>query len=312
MGIRFAIVGANSQIAKNTAYYLSKNKNYDLFLFSRDPQKTKEIMTNFNVNALCFDYNCFFEHSYDVILNCVGINSFINETCASVFETSEEFDQMCLTYLKNNPDTKYIFLSSGAVYGEQLPANNHPTLNMGISKMSIGEYYAYSKASAEIKHRALNMYNIIDLRVFSYFSRIIPLNYKYLLVDIINAILKNEVMVTNSIDIYRDYISPIDFVEIIAKVVAHDKPLNKAFDIYSRSPVSKFELLNSFKDRYGLKYSVETANPISATGVKKEYFSTSRELEMIGYSPSMTSLETLIQESDALLKKINKDGNLER
>ena len=40
----------------------------------------------------------------------------------------------------------------------------------------------------------------------------------------------------------------------------------------------------------------------TATGVKRDYFSTNRRAATIGYEPTHTSLRTLLKEIDALLE----------
>ena len=100
----------------------------------------------------------------------------------------------------------------------------------------------------------------------------------------------------------RDYIAPRDMASLLVATL-DAPPRNDVFDLYSAAPVSKFEALEEFSVRYGLKYDVlETPATLTATGLKPNHYSTNRRAASVGYEPSLTSLETLTEEIDALLE----------
>ena len=54
-----------------------------------------------------------------MIINFVGIGdpTKVQKLGNAIFNITEKYDNMALDYIKKNTKTKYIFLSSGAVYG---------------------------------------------------------------------------------------------------------------------------------------------------------------------------------------------------
>ena len=78
--------------------------------------------------------------------------------------------------------------------------------------------------------------------------------------------------------------------------------INDVFDVYSLKPVTKFEILDYFTVQYGLKYIVKNnVNILTATGIKEHYYSNNKKAQEIGYIPQFTSMDSIIQESRAIL-----------
>jgi nucleoside-diphosphate-sugar epimerase len=94
----------------------------------------------------------------------------------------------------------------------------------------------------EAKHRSLNSYRIVDLRVFGFFSAFIDLNSKYLLTDIIKHIKTGEIRHTSADNIVRDYVHPEDCLQLI-KLCLRENVINNVYDVYSLKPAAKFEIL---------------------------------------------------------------------
>jgi hypothetical protein len=82
-------------------------------------------------------------------------------------------------------------------------------------------------------------------------------------------------------------------------------PINAVFDQYSRAPVGKFELLELFKQEFGLDYHVVDTPPGSLPrGSKPIYCSNNYAAERIGFAPKYTSAETVISETELMLSTI--------
>jgi len=109
--------------------------------------------------------------------------------------------------------------------------------------------------------------------------------------------IKNKEVFETSVDnIIRDFITPPDFYCLIQAIIDF-KPTNIALDCYTKSPVSKFDLLNELKSGFGLEYEVEEdINIVNATGIKSNYYSLNKAAKSISYNPKNTSLEGIIQE----------------
>ncbi len=312
--VKVIILGANSHIAKGLIYNFSRNNDNILYLYTTNKNKTKQFINTLDVKnqILIKDYDSSFPQNTDLLINCIGPGTpkSMQGHYEKWFFLLEKFDNLCLKYLEQNPKTLYIHFSSGAVYGTLKNAANKSTVNdFPVNDLQWQRFYGLSKLYSEGKHRALPNYNIVDLRVFAYFSRFIDITDDYFLPNIIMAIKKNETLNITADDIVRDFISPEDLFNLILTCLkyAKNKTLNLPLDIRSKKPISKKQILNFFVKNYGLKYKVSKSSKMTNSGgVKNNYFSKYKEpFEKIGFNPMYTSLETLKKETLALLFKNN-------
>jgi nucleoside-diphosphate-sugar epimerase len=304
--MKIAILGATSQIAKDLILSFSRYKDYDFFLFGRNINLLEKWINRENLNNKysAQEYSCFNNSRYDIIINFVGIGDPVKaqKMGNDIFKITEQYDGMALDYVKDHKKTKYIFLSSGAVYGGnyQEPVNENTVAMIDINNLDSTDWYTISKLYAEAKHRSLSELSIVDVRVFNYFSHTQDMSARFLITDIVRAIKNKEVFETSADDIVRDFITPPDFYSLIQAIIDF-KPINTALDCYTKSPVSKFDLLNGLKNKFGLEYQVErSVDIINATGVKFNYYSENKIAKDIGYNPGSTSLESIIREINFL------------
>ena len=101
-----------------------------------------------------------------------------------------DFDSLALRYVKAHPSTRYLFLSSGAAYGSDFrqPATDQTRAGFDINHLQVHDWYGAAKFHAECRHRALADLAMVDLRVFSYFSRSQDLSSRFLISDMLRAI----------------------------------------------------------------------------------------------------------------------------
>lgn len=303
---KIAILGATSHIAKGLIYNYNKKGTNELFLFGRSKDRLREFLKSIECekNFHLKDFEEVNKERYDVIINCIGISSASNfkERVSSYFRLTEQFDNLVLDYLNDHPDTLYINFSSGAAYGTDfsVPADESTFSRWDINHLSEADYYGIAKLNSEAKHRALKDMNIVDLRVFGYFSRFIDLNSLFLLTELILCTKECKEFVTGSDNIVRDYVHPKDLFELLDKCIERHR-LNDIFDVYSLKPISKFEILDFFQKEYGLEYIINNgfASP-STTGSKNNYYSISKRARGIGYTPQFTSLDSIVQEMKAM------------
>lgn len=170
-----------------------------------------------------------------------------------------------------------------------------------VNHIATEDYYAIARLNAEAKHRAFNGLRIIDLRIFSYFSRFADLTDGYFITEVIDCVLKKRVLVTDNVNIIRDYIHPEDLFSIIRKCMDAGK-INVAFDVTSAKPVEKSEILDYFSSVYGLRYEISRSlNHVSPTGLKNIYCSNYNNAACIGYKPTFSSMDAIKQESKYIL-----------
>ena len=305
--MRIAILGATSQIAQDLILSFSKNQHYDFSLFGRNIELLEKWINSENLSDKyqIQEYSEFVNHQkYDVIINFVGIGdpAKAQKMGSDIFKVTEQYDDMALEYLKQHRKTKYIFLSSGAVYGGDYkdPVKKDTLATININNLATTDWYAIAKLYAEARHRSLPDLSIVDIRVFNYFSHTQNINARFLITDIVRALKNGEVFKTSPDNVIRDFITPPDFYNLIQAIIDY-KPLNTALDCYTKSPVEKFNLLSEIESKFGLNYEVdENLNVVNATGAKFNYYSENKIAKDIGYNPGSTSLESIIREINFL------------
>lgn len=171
---------------------------------------------------------------------------------------------------------------------------------MNINNLDGTDWYRISKLYAESKHRSLAGLSIIDVRVFNYFSHSQDMRARFLITDMVRSIKNKEIFKTSEDNIVRDFMTPPDFYNLIQAVI-ESKPMNMALDCYTKSPISKFELLSKLKDSFGLIYEIDRSlDIVNSTGFKANYYSINKVAESIGYRAKNTSLEGIFKEISLL------------
>ena len=298
-------MGATSAIAKDLI--LSFSDEHKLELYSRRISDVTTWMLENNLHN--FTSQSYTEFKYtrdlDVIINFVGAGSpeKVIKLGEQIFEITEHYDRMALDYIDKHHECKYIFISSGAVFGDNFgtPADIDKQSSFPLNDLQPKHYYGYAKAMAEVRHRITNR-NIFDLRLFNYFSPMVNINYRFMITDMIRSIKDKSVYKVDRTPIVRDYVGPLDFYQMINVMLTKDK-MNTAIDIYSRQPISKDSLLTAMAQRYKLEYET-TGVPVGlpATGVKEKYYTVNTAAYAIGYRPTLSSLENIFLAVDKILK----------
>lgn len=305
---RIAILGATGHIARGLIYGFCMSGQHQLFLFVRSAERMGEFLKtiHYNGDISVRGFDEFRNIEYDVIINCVGVGNPVKlkEMGGSIIRLTETYDNLVLDYLEAHPNTLYIYFSSGAVYGTdfRVPADETTRAEIDINHISSGDYYRIAKMNSEAKHRAATGLNIVDLRIFGYFSRFIDLKSEFFMSEIVSCVKYGKDFVTTPINMTRDYVYLQDLLSLIEKCIDVHQ-LNDVFDVYSKEPVTKFEILDYFYKHFRLKYIViDDINIASVTGSKNEYCSNNRSAQKIGYIPDSTSLDCIIRESAEILK----------
>ncbi len=305
--MRIAILGATSQIAKDLVLSFASHSNYDLVLYARRPEAVRQWMADVGLDGRypIADFAAFSmgEH-FDVIMNFVGVGNPAQAAVmgASIFDVTLQYDELALGYLRQYPDCRYIFLSSGAAYGASFdaPVDSNTKAMVPINNLQPQDWYGVAKLHAECRHRSLAPLPIVDIRVFNYFSRTQDLDARFLITDILRAIRDKTVLKTSSDNIVRDFIHPSDFYQLVAAIL-NAPPINAAVDAYSKAPIDKARLLVAMQENFGLRYElVQTGVGVNATGWKANYYSLNHAVQHFGYTPSLTSLEGVLLESAVL------------
>jgi nucleoside-diphosphate-sugar epimerase len=308
-----AIFGATSHIAKGLIHNFLRSGGFRLDLYTGSPDSGRQFLDSLHRSPIksCViheGYADLLENSHDVIINCAGVGTLkkLNGNYAAYFTVTEKFDNLAIQYLcETNPEALYISFSSGAVYGRNhaAPVDEDSANPFKVNQILPEDYYAIARLNAESKHRAFSSLRIIDLRVFSYFSRFIDLTEGYFISEVVSSILKSEIFVTDPVDMVRDYVHPDDLFGMILKCLQAGK-INAAFDAVSAKPVTKMEVLDSFSSEFGLQFKItQSPSPPSATGPKPIYCSNYNAAARIGHRPKFRSMDALIDEAGHILSK---------
>jgi nucleoside-diphosphate-sugar epimerase len=286
-----AILGATSQIARDFVAQFRARCDAELHLFGRD--------------AASRPYAHFGQDRYAAIINFVGVGdpTRAREMGAEIFSMTREFDLLVLDYLRRHPDARYIFLSSGAVYGHGFVegVTLDSVAQVPVNALQLQDYYGAAKLYAEALHRS-RPESIFDLRVFNYISRSMNLGARFLIADMINAVRGGSVFKTTDRPLMRDFLHPADFCQLVECCLATLPGTNMALDCYSQAPISKAELIALMAGDFGMKAEVsETADVVNATGAKPNYFSRNHRAATLGYTPAYSSHSAIREEVAAIL-----------
>ena len=308
--MKVAIFGSTSNIAADVInHFLSINIEMDLY--SRNENPTNQLILKTDRKGVNYLHYSAFNSTinYDVIINFIGMGcpNKIKKAADQLVFTANYYDTMILDYLTANSKCKYIFISSGVVYGEDflepIPENGK-TISDHLANPKLSSY-AISKISCEKRHRDLQKNAIVDLRIFSYFNSKYDPSSQFFMSQICNAIRDKEDLIVSADKMVRDYIHPMDFCSLIDVIIA-SPPANTVVDCHSNGPIEKIALLEAMKKEFGLKYLVrqQTQNQSIYTN-KTNYYSLLSNAKKIGYKPVYSSLDGLIYECKKIFPTIS-------
>ena len=306
-----AVMGGSSHIAKNLIVRFAASREHRLTLFCRKREPVEEFLRRYAPAgdvAVVEGYGDFLSRHFDAIIDCVGAGAPGTAGFSPVnwFDTLQRFDDLALGYLgKANPHAKLISFSSGAVYGARTPGpfGDGSLYQVAVNAPELGDFYAVSRLYAESKHRVHKDLNIADLRIFAFYSRFVRLDAGYFMSDLLRALRGGTELVTTGHDMIRDYIAPDDLCDLVRFCLGLER-VNGAFDVRSLAPAGKFEILEAFKERFGLRWRFSDAGvAASPNGDKSVSCSQSTALDKLGFHPRFTALEGLIRETERSLEE---------
>jgi nucleoside-diphosphate-sugar epimerase len=309
--MKIAILGATSHIAKNLVYYFRQESRDELFLFARNQGAVRDFLksTKDDVAPIVFGFDSFSGGDYDAVINCVGIADPQKQKNAGVdlFRLTERFDDLALDYLAGHEKTVYINFSSGAVYGTAFDSGveGNAVASIAVNGITSADYYRIAKLNAEAKHRAMPDRNIIDLRVFSFFSRFIDLESGFLLTEMLRCVIERQPFYTNAVDIVRDYVAPSDLFSLVKLCVA-SSGINQPMDVFSAEPIRKSELIALFSCDFGLETRIDEEDHVSTTGAKLTYYSANHvATSLLNYIPALTSRDAVRDEANEIIAGVS-------
>ena len=300
--MKIAILGATSQIAKDLIVSFSNEKDKQLHLFARRPDDVKKWLNDVGLSEryLVDEFGGFGTQEFDAIINFVGVGNPAQAAAmgSSIFDVTLQYDELALNYVRQHPECRYVFLSSGAAYGSSFdaPVDAQTKATIAINNLQPQDWYGVAKLHAECRHRSLAHLPIVDIRVFNYFSHTQDMEARFLITDIVRAIRDKTVLKTSTDYIVRDFIGPNDFYHLVNAILT-SPATNDVVDSYSKAPIDKPTLLAAMQLQFGLQYElVQATTGVNATGSKPHYYSLNRHAENFGYVPALNSIQGLVIE----------------
>jgi len=305
-----AILGATSQLAQDYILHRSRNSPAVLHLYARNLQAVYEFLSFHNLESRhrISAYADIAATTHENVMNFIGVSSPIQarEMGAGILAVTTQYDDLVLAYLSEHPQSRYIFLSSGAAYGEVFdkPADNNTASTFPLSKIESRHYYGIAKFYAEVRHRSRSASTIVDIRVFNYVSRTMNPAAGFLLSSMVSAVMDGKVFYTDSRPLIRDFVHPSDLGNLLDAALACPPGTNLAVDAYSAAPITKLEILGLMAEKFGMRFEiVPTLETIDATGIKPHYYSLNTAAAKLGYKPQYDSASAIMEEVTALLRE---------
>ena len=307
--MKIGFFGASSNIAKDLIANFGSHDCFELFLFSTNIESLKTWLVNNHIKVR------FHIHEYsrlndqmqlDLLINFVGVGDPAKavDLGRNILDITLGYDTLAIEYLKKRPACKYIFLSSGAIFGENFerPIDGNTTTLINASSHDPQDWYGLAKLNAEIRHRSMNEFAIVDIRLFNYISHRQNLDSRFLIADIFRAIRDQVSLKVSAEYMVRDFLHPSDFYALILAILNSPRS-NLTLDAYTKEPIDKPNLLSLMKENFNFQYEFDDiSKPMNATGKKCFYYSLNRSAEKLGYAPLMTSAEGILTEARAYLR----------
>ncbi len=227
--------------------------------------------------------NIFSEHQFDVCINAAGAANVyhsvlypVSDFEANVFSVAKILD----TIRKEQPQCKYIHISSAAVYGNpaELPVKESAALNP-ISP------YGYHKLMSEMicrEYHHLFQIPVAVIRPFSVFGNGLR---KQLLWDICSKLKQNDtIMLFGTGNETRDFIHISDFVLLVETLISKSKFTADVFNAASGMQTSISDIAAIFEAYYNNSKKI-TFNGESKPGDPVNWEADISAVNKAGFSP---------------------------
>lgn len=294
-----AVLGATGYVGRSVARAFAARDLRPLVLFARDPARLKFEACPEHVTMQ--PLTSFHARDFDLVINCIGAGdpARVAKAGTDLLDVTECWDKRVLETLRE--DAKYVFLSSGAIYGARFGEGVKADTNLAVPVNNLSELspYVLAKLIAEFRHRTNANLHILDLRLFAYADPSIPQNGTYFLADLARSVRHRIPFATHDLDFVRDYAGSDELHALISAWESAGAPSGPA-DVYTLAPISKFEILEEVKRRYRIDVQLRRSKNEDSQGIKLVYASHFKVAAGFEYAPRRTSLEVVRATLDAI------------
>ena len=243
-------------------FILPKNKNAYLILASRNPEKVLNHINHENLNK-----NIILE-SID-ILTCntlpkcdLVIHSAAYTNESSYIENPARERENIINGTNNianliSRSSKFIYISSGAVYGRQMevaPGFNEDDKTAVHSNHNVKSIYSSAKIEAEkivMEVSKKNKIRSLIARCFSFVGTYLPLNQHFVIGNIIHSIInESDFLIKSKKRVYRSYMDADDLSRALIFISQFASVNTEIFNIGSNEIIEVHELAHKLSDKY--------------------------------------------------------------
>ena len=293
-----AILGATGTLGLSLAHEFAADPR-GLVLFARHPDRLANEPFASPVSVCPLEE--FKAADFDLVINAIGAGDpgRVAAIGVGILEITDRWDSRVLDTM--DARTRYVFLSSGAVYGPNHfgPVGGDSRLSIPVNDRAVVPPYIMAKILAETRHRHFSNRSILDLRVFAYADSTLPRDGRFFLCDLARSIGSQLPFKTSATDMVRDYASRTEVAAMIRcweAAGARNTPL----DVYTRAPARKSDILRLAHERYGIEIHYCADIAPSGMGEKPFYASLNHAAAALGYNPQRTALEVVIDYLDGI------------
>ena len=275
------LVGASSQICRGWLSYSRALETFEVFYLSR--KREVQYLDPIGYLGSLEDLD-FAGRRFDWVVNFVGASNqkAISAGPTNLGDAMRKSDDISLALAAQG--AHYIYLSSGAIY-KDLPGDGSPP-----SHWSPSTFYAQEKLRAELRHSVLStVINVSNLRVFGYLDRPSDALRGSLIGDLWSAFSDRGSVRLNPESVLRDIAGPEEVALALDALVS--KSAGGYYDLFTKAPASSHDLAESLD--LAIENLSEFDLALSPTGVKRDYFSNSRRLRGLGYTPARSTIEVV-------------------
>jgi len=275
-----AVLGASSSIFQSLLAQRNFVRSTDKFhLFTRRPEDLAEPMGEgqFFLKSLD-DFKTEAMH-FEEIFNFIGTGnpSLGREHLVDLGKASLRWDFEISRMLKRGQARRYYSMSSGIA----APAYENKSENI----------YRDIKLELERRHQEDSM-AISDIRIYGFADSSGKFFPGSLVGDLSLALASRSVFETDTEDVVRDYCGGEELV-LLLTALRNNEESKGISELYSLSPVSKNQLLETLMGAGLLAISVSASGPAPISGRKLNYVPAKTE-NCVGYSPRRSSLEVVL------------------
>jgi dTDP-glucose 4,6-dehydratase len=275
------IIGGSGYVGKSILDAFSRNLLNGInkiYVLSRNASKlaiTNPELININIFLIDDDIRTCKELPHtDFIIHAAATtdsNKYINNPSTEKINIISAVENFAYLLQKNNRKSKILYISSGAVYGNQ-PINNTEIDELcsttgDISNMPLNKIpYTYAKRICENKFKDLSSvgYKICIVRGFSFVGKYLPLNGHFAIGNFIrDGILKRTIKVHAYNYVYRSYMYSDDMVAWLVFLLERASCECPIFNLGSNEAISIDNLAYKIASIFNVEVEIENDTRVS-------------------------------------------------